>query len=33
LTEVFRQAAVSRIISSAHLIRQGRMPELRACPF
>jgi exodeoxyribonuclease V alpha subunit len=30
LTEVFRQAAVSRIISSAHLIRQGRMPELRA---
>ena len=30
LTEVFRQAAASRIISSAHLIRQGRMPELRA---
>jgi exodeoxyribonuclease V alpha subunit len=30
LTEVFRQAAASRIITSAHLIRQGRMPELRA---
>lgn len=29
LTEVFRQAAVSRIITSAHLIRQGRIPELR----
>jgi exodeoxyribonuclease V alpha subunit len=29
LTEVFRQAAASRIITSAHLIRQGRMPELR----
>jgi exodeoxyribonuclease V alpha subunit len=29
LTEVFRQAATSRIITSAHLIRQGRMPELR----
>jgi exodeoxyribonuclease V alpha subunit len=28
LTEVFRQAAASRIITSAHLIRQGRMPEL-----
>jgi len=28
-TEVFRQAAASRIITSAHLIRQGRMPELR----
>jgi len=29
LTEVFRQAAVSKIITSAHLIRQGKMPELR----
>jgi exodeoxyribonuclease V alpha subunit len=29
LTEVFRQAASSNIITSAHLIRQGRMPELR----
>jgi exodeoxyribonuclease V alpha subunit len=29
LTEVFRQAASSRIITSAHLIRQGTMPELR----
>jgi exodeoxyribonuclease V alpha subunit len=28
LTEVFRQAASSRIITSAHLIRQGRMPDL-----
>jgi exodeoxyribonuclease V alpha subunit len=30
LTEVFRQAASSKIITSAHLIRQGRMPELRS---
>ena len=29
LTEVFRQAATSKIITSAHAIRQGRMPELR----
>jgi len=29
LIEVFRQAASSRIITSAHLIRQGKMPELR----
>jgi exodeoxyribonuclease V alpha subunit len=29
LTEVFRQAAISKIITSAHLIRQGKMPELR----
>jgi exodeoxyribonuclease V alpha subunit len=29
LTEVFRQAAASKIITSAHLIRQGKMPELR----
>ena len=29
LTEVFRQAASSKIITSAHVIRQGRMPELR----
>ena len=28
LTEVFRQAAESRIIISAHRINQGRMPEL-----
>jgi exodeoxyribonuclease V alpha subunit len=27
LTEVFRQAAASKIITSAHLIRQGKMPE------
>jgi exodeoxyribonuclease V alpha subunit len=30
LTEVFRQAATSKIITSAHSIRQGRMPELRS---
>ena len=30
LTEVFRQAAASKIITSAHLIRQGKMPDLRA---
>jgi exodeoxyribonuclease V alpha subunit len=30
LTEVFRQAASSRIITNAHLIRHGRMPELRS---
>src|SRR5664280_1177116 len=29
LTEVFRQAATSKISTSAHLIRQGKMPELR----
>ena len=29
LTEVFRQAAASRIITSAHLICQGKMPEIR----
>jgi exodeoxyribonuclease V alpha subunit len=29
LTEVFRQAARSKIITNAHLIRQGQMPELR----
>jgi exodeoxyribonuclease V alpha subunit len=28
LTEVFRQAAQSRIITNAHQINQGRMPEL-----
>ena len=27
LTEVFRRAAASKIITGAHLIRQGRMPE------
>jgi exodeoxyribonuclease V alpha subunit len=30
LTEVFRQVATSKIITSAHLIRQGKMPELRS---
>jgi len=30
LTEVFRQAATSRIITNAHRINEGRMPELRA---
>jgi exodeoxyribonuclease V alpha subunit len=30
LTEVFRQAANSRIITSAHQINQGRLPELPA---
>jgi exodeoxyribonuclease V alpha subunit len=29
LTEVFRQAADSRIISNAHRIRQGQLPQLR----
>src|ERR1700756_2034670 len=28
LTEVFRQAALSRIISNAHRINQGSMPDL-----
>jgi len=30
LTEVFRQAAASRIITTAHRINQGQMPELAA---
>src|ERR1700692_3773262 len=30
LIEVFRQAASSKIITSAHLIRQGKMPELQS---
>ena len=30
LTEVLRQAASSNIITSAHLILQGKMPDLRA---
>jgi exodeoxyribonuclease V alpha subunit len=30
LTEVFRQAAQSRIIVNAHRINQGRMPELKS---
>ncbi|PAX06424.1 ATP-dependent RecD-like DNA helicase [Sphingomonas lenta] len=30
LTEVFRQAATSRIIRSAHAINRGRMPDLEA---
>jgi exodeoxyribonuclease V alpha subunit len=29
LTQVFRQAAASRIITRAHLVRQRKMPELR----
>ena len=28
LTEIFRQAAASRIVTSAHAINQGRMPDL-----
>ena len=30
LTEVFRQAAASRIIMNAHRINQGAMPDLNA---
>ena len=30
LTEVFRQAAQSRIITSAHRINEGRLPDLSA---
>jgi len=30
LTEIFRQAGQSRIITNAHLIRQGAFPDLRA---
>ena len=30
LTEVFRQAAGSRIVTNAHLINQGKMPDLAA---
>ena len=30
LTEVFRQAAASRIIINAHRINQGAMPDLSA---
>jgi exodeoxyribonuclease V alpha subunit len=30
LTEVFRQAARSRVIVNAHRINQGQMPELEA---
>jgi exodeoxyribonuclease V alpha subunit len=29
LTEVFRQAAQSRIVTDAHRVNQGLMPELR----
>jgi exodeoxyribonuclease V alpha subunit len=32
LTEVFRQAAQSRIITSAHRINQGTMPDLSKPP-
>jgi exodeoxyribonuclease V alpha subunit len=30
LTEVFRQAAGSRIVTGAHRVREGKMPDLRA---
>ncbi len=30
LTQVFRQAAASRIITTAHAVNQGRIPDLRA---
>jgi exodeoxyribonuclease V alpha subunit len=30
LTQIFRQASQSRIITNAHLIRQGAFPDLRA---
>jgi len=30
LTEIFRQASLSRIITNAHLIKQGSFPDLRA---
>jgi exodeoxyribonuclease V alpha subunit len=32
LTEVFRQAAASRIIVNAHRINHGQMPEWEAQP-
>ena len=32
LTEVFRQAAASRIIVSAHRVNHGEMPELASSP-
>ena len=32
LTEVFRQAAASRIVVNAHRVNQGEMPELSASP-
>ncbi len=32
LTEVFRQAADSRIVTNAHRIRRGQLPELRGDP-
>ncbi len=32
LTEVFRQAAHSRIITNAHRVNEGLMPELAATP-
>jgi exodeoxyribonuclease V alpha subunit len=32
LTEIFRQARQSRIVMSAHAIRQGRFPDLAASP-
>lgn len=33
LTEVFRQAVQSRIITAAHEINQGRVPELKPSPY
>ena len=30
LTEIFRQAAESEIVTAAYAINQGRMPELKA---
>jgi len=32
LTEIFRQAAQSKIVTSAHLINQGQLPELDSAP-
>lgn len=32
LTEIFRQAAQSRIVTAAHAINQGRLPELKPSP-
>jgi len=32
LTEIFRQAAESRIITAAHSINQGQMPDLKPAP-
>jgi len=32
LTEIFRQATESRIITAAHMINQGQMPDLKPAP-